>query len=80
MFQIGMHEAKTRLSELVKLVRRGEQVCLTNHGEVVAEIVLPHKMRKRNASAIMRKLQKLVKEHPLGTFDEMMAWRREGAE
>jgi len=80
MLQIGMHEAKTRLSELVKLARQGEQICLTNRGEVVAEIILPRKMRKQNAAAIMRKLHKLVKEHPLGTFDEMMAWRREGLE
>jgi antitoxin (DNA-binding transcriptional repressor) of toxin-antitoxin stability system len=78
MLQIGMHEAKTRLSELVKLLYQGEQICLTNHGEIVAELTIPHKKRQIKAAAIMRKLHKLVKAHPLGKHDELMAWRREG--
>ena len=78
MLEVGMHEAKTRLSELVKLAQKGERICLTNRGKIVAEITLPQALRRRNAAAAVRRLKKLVQEHPLGTFDEMMAWRREG--
>ncbi len=78
MLEMGMHEAKTRLSELVKYVRQGKQVCLTNRGEVVAEIVLPRELRRKKAAASARALRKLIKEHPLGTRDEVMKWRREG--
>lgn len=78
MINIGMHEAKTRLSELVKQVERGESVYLTNRGQVVAEIVLPKQRRKQSARVALRKLQRVVKTNPLGSFDEVMAWRREG--
>jgi prevent-host-death family protein len=78
MIQVGMHEAKTRLSELVKLAAQGEKVCLTNRGKVVAEIVTPKRKRKQDTDEILRKFRKLVKEHPLGTFEEVMKWRREG--
>ena len=78
MMEVGMHEAKTKLSELVRRVRRGERVYLTNHGEVVAEIIAPAKRRKKYTQAMLDKLRKRAKEHPLGTFEELMAWRREG--
>lgn len=78
MVEMGMHEAKTRLSELVQRVQAGEQVCLTNRGKIVAEIVLPHDLRKPKAAETVRRLRKLAKEHPLGSYDEVMAWRREG--
>lgn len=40
MIRVNMHEAKTRLSELVKAVEeRGETVILQRHGRPVAEIV-----------------------------------------
>jgi len=39
MINVNMHEAKTRLSELVKAVEeRGETVILQRHGRPVAEI------------------------------------------
>jgi len=39
MIRVNMHEAKTRLSELVKAVEeRGETVILQRHGRPVAEI------------------------------------------
>jgi len=80
MLQVGMHEAKTNLSELVKLLHKGERICFTNRGEVVAELVMPSQQRKVKAEAIIRKMKKLVKEHPLGTYKELMSWRREGLE
>ena len=36
---VNMHEAKTRLSELVRLVEGGERVVVARHGVPVAEII-----------------------------------------
>ena len=42
MITVNMHEAKTRLSELVKAVEeRGEKVILCRHGTPVAELIRP---------------------------------------
>jgi len=35
---VGMHEAKTTLSQLVKKARAGEVVIIANHGEPVAKL------------------------------------------
>lgn len=42
-----MHEAKSRLSELVRLVEQGEKVVLARNGKPVAEIVPAEEPRKR---------------------------------
>ncbi|HWX20839.1 MAG TPA: type II toxin-antitoxin system prevent-host-death family antitoxin [Candidatus Binatia bacterium] len=48
MIQVNMHEAKTRLSELVKAVEeRGETVLLCRHGKPVAELNKAAKGRRR---------------------------------
>ena len=39
MVQVNMHEAKTRLSQLVELVEEGERVVIARAGVPVAEIV-----------------------------------------
>ena len=36
---VGVHEAKTRLSELLRAVEAGEEVVVTRGGEAVARIV-----------------------------------------
>lgn len=42
-----MHEAKTRLSELVRLVEGGEKVVLARNGTPVAELVPAAAPKKR---------------------------------
>ena len=42
MLQVNMHEAKTRLSQLVELVEEGERVVIARGGIPVAELV-PHR-------------------------------------
>ena len=42
-----MHEAKTRLSELVRLVEAGEKVVLARNGTPVAELVRTAAPKKR---------------------------------
>ena len=43
MTAINVHEAKTRLSALLKLIEKGETVIICRHGEPVAEITKPAK-------------------------------------
>ena len=47
MVVVNMHEAKTRLSELVRLVESGERVVLARNGTPVAELVPPVAPKKR---------------------------------
>lgn len=35
---IGIFDAKTRLSQLIEMVIRGEEVTITKHGEAVAKV------------------------------------------
>jgi len=42
-----MHEAKTRLSELVRRVEAGEKVVLARNGKPVAELVPAVRAKKR---------------------------------
>jgi prevent-host-death family protein len=44
---VNMHEAKSRLSELVRLVEAGEKVVLARNGTPVAELVPPEPPKKR---------------------------------
>jgi prevent-host-death family protein len=37
--QVNVHEAKTRLSQLLELVEEGETVVIARHGTPVAELV-----------------------------------------
>ena len=47
MVVVNMHEAKTRLSELVRLVEAGEKVVLARNGTPVAELVPAEAPKKR---------------------------------
>jgi prevent-host-death family protein len=47
MVVVNMHEAKTRLSELVRLVEAGEKVVLARNGTPVAELVPTEVPKKR---------------------------------
>lgn len=47
MVVVNMHEAKTRLSELVRLVEAGEKVILARNGTPVAELVPTAVSKKR---------------------------------
>lgn len=37
--QMNVHEAKTRLSQLLELVEEGETIVIARHGQPVAELV-----------------------------------------
>jgi prevent-host-death family protein len=44
---VNMHEAKTRLSELVRMVEAGEKVVLARNGTPVAELVPAERPTRR---------------------------------
>jgi prevent-host-death family protein len=37
--EVGLREAKAKLSQLIVAVSRGERVTITNHGTAVAELI-----------------------------------------
>lgn len=43
---VGVHEAKTRLSQLLHDVEGGEEVHITRRGVVVARLVAPERRRR----------------------------------
>ncbi len=47
MITVNMHEAKSRLSELVRLVEAGEKVVLARNGTPVVELVVAEPPKKR---------------------------------
>jgi prevent-host-death family protein len=60
MKQVGVYEAKTKLTRLLVEVERGESVTITRHGRPVAELV-PIQRRRRTpaeAAAAIRELRK----------------------
>jgi antitoxin (DNA-binding transcriptional repressor) of toxin-antitoxin stability system len=70
---VGTFEAKTKLSELLDRVERGEEFVITRHGKPVAKLAapdlptLPEPTRGKRATveeieAIAREFQKKVKE------------------
>jgi antitoxin (DNA-binding transcriptional repressor) of toxin-antitoxin stability system len=41
MIAVGIRELKNRLSEYLRMVRRGEEILVTDRGEVIAELRQP---------------------------------------
>ena len=83
MTEVGVFEAKNKLSELLDRVERGEQVTITRRGKAVARLMPPEGTRdvERSREA-MRKIRELAKELKLGPFnwEEWKAYRDEGRE
>ncbi|MCE3001409.1 MAG: type II toxin-antitoxin system prevent-host-death family antitoxin [Xanthomonadaceae bacterium] len=81
MATVGAFEAKTKLSELLDMVERGEEVTITRHGEPVARLV---PVRAVDEQARLRALIDEIKETRATsglsrtTVDEILEWRKEG--
>lgn len=81
MATVGAFEAKTKLSELLDMVERGEEVTITRHGEPVARLVpvraVDEQARLRN---LISEIKQTRAESGLSrtTVDEILAWRKEG--
>jgi prevent-host-death family protein len=81
MDEVGLFEAKNKLSELVDRAERGEEVVITRRGKAVAKLVpaveLSREQRSRHAAQRIRKralqaaqdIRNLAQEMNLGPFD-----------
>ncbi|MCZ6675883.1 MAG: type II toxin-antitoxin system prevent-host-death family antitoxin [Candidatus Poribacteria bacterium] len=78
MIEIGVHEAKTHLSKLLKRVENGEEFSITNRGKVVAIVTSPKAERKAKAEKTFGKLLALIETYPIATVEEVIAWKNEG--
>jgi prevent-host-death family protein len=54
--EVGAFEAKTQLSKLLDLVRKGEKVVITKHGVPVAQLVPPDSRIRTDASTVIKEL------------------------
>jgi prevent-host-death family protein len=59
---VGAYDAKTRLSELLDRVERGEQIVITRHGRPIARLVPEGGHNVADALAAVEELTKLRKE------------------
>jgi len=82
MTEIGLFEAKTRLSELVRQVKKGDSFIITQRGEPTAELgPIRHKKRpdpKRIAEAV-RRIREMQKIQGV-SHEELRSWIEEGRE
>ncbi len=81
MKRVGAFEAKNKLSELLDLAERGEEIVITRHGKEVARLVPPKgRPNPEEARAAMERLRQRAKKENHGPFDwaEWKAYRDEG--
>ena len=78
MTEIGVQEAKTHLSKLLKRVEDGERFSITNRGRVVAIMMPPHDITPDKANDAYRQLIALRTKYPIGTVGEVTDWKNQG--
>ena len=66
MSSIGAYEAKTKFSELLARVAKGERVTITKHGEPIAEIVPIKRHDAETARAAMERVRAYTKDIDIG--------------
>ncbi|MFW6457358.1 MAG: type II toxin-antitoxin system Phd/YefM family antitoxin [Planctomycetota bacterium] len=66
MIQVGTHEAKTHLSELLSKVESGEQVVITRYDKPVARLVSTGKEGERPVRDVIEDIRSLRKGKTLG--------------
>ena len=59
MEQIGTHEAKTRLSELLAKVRKGQEFLITNRGEPVAKLISASKTDQSQIRLAIKEIKEI---------------------
>jgi len=83
MDEIGLFDAKNKLSELVERAERGEEIVITRRGKPVAKLsaVTPVRDREKARRAV-EGIRELAKKMNLGPFDweEWKRYRDEGRE
>lgn len=77
---VGVFEAKTKFSELLDRVEKGEEVVVTRHGKAVARLSpVQDEERKKRLAAAMDRIKELRKRTAgNATIEEIVQWIREG--
>jgi prevent-host-death family protein len=75
--EIGSYEAKTRLPELLRAVRKGKTFTITNRGEEVAMLVPAQAAKSADAEAAAEAMKAFMRAHPVRGID-IKALREEG--
>jgi prevent-host-death family protein len=79
---VGAYDAKTRLSELLDRVERGEQIVITRHGKPVARLVPEGRRDAAEALAAIDRItarrKAMAAQGVRITQAEIRAWRDEG--
>ena len=65
MEEIGTHEAKTRLSELLAKVRQGEEFLITNRGQPVAKLIPALKQDKSQIRRAIKEIKEIQSRNRL---------------
>jgi len=78
MTEIGVHEAKTHFSKILKRIEAGESFSITNRGKVVAVITRPEDAWQVKAQQAFGRLMELREKHPIGTVKEVVDWKNKG--
>lgn len=65
MGEVGSYEAKTRLSQLLKRVAKGERITITKHGVPIAKLVPAVPRKTPDLKDIITKIREFRHHHPL---------------
>lgn len=75
--QVGSYEAKTRLPELLRAVRRGKAFTITNRGEEVARLVPVRASKSGDADRAAEEMKTFMRAQPVRGVN-IKALREEG--
>ena len=78
MREVGLFEAKTKLSALVEEAGRGEEILITKRGRPVARLVPPASHDKAAAREAIETIKRIRKNAKPVTLEEILAWKAEG--
>ncbi len=76
--EIGTYEAKTRLPELLRKVRRGQRFIITVRGEPVAQLVPMPPVNELDASAAIGAYHAFIAAHPVSARGDIKGLVEEG--
>jgi prevent-host-death family protein len=75
--EVGAFEAKTKLSQLLELVRQGERVTITKHGVPVAVLVPVEETHRERVEVIIQEVEELRRRTKKGR-ESLRKLREEG--
>ncbi len=80
MLEVQATEAKTRLSELLRQVERGESIVITRHGKAIAHLVPAHSQEREERRKAVERFKRERAKWPgvKMTLEEILAARHEG--